>query len=166
MKHYYCADCYFPHSRMIRHCDTAEFMPHSMPFPSVKLKDCLIADNIISLLTHPPSNTTLSLQEGDLVRNALLELATSLKQIEKLPEANHLQKHNTSSLRVEKDSHVTSPSPQLALHVTPSNVEDAISPRVQNNSTLNNITVQNLANRTNLPKNTRCNNSPLHSHRI
>ena len=78
LQYYRCVDCYFPKTRETRHCDTVEFIPYSIPFSQVKLKDYLVqsAEDIITLLIQLPSSTTPSLQEGDPVRNALLELAT------------------------------------------------------------------------------------------
>ena len=69
MKHYCCIGCYFPQSRMIRHCDIVEFVPHPMPFLRVKLKDYLMqsADDIIFLLTYLPSKITLLLEARDPV---------------------------------------------------------------------------------------------------
>ena len=168
MKHYRCVDCYFPRSRMSRHCDTVEFIPHDIPFPSVKLKDYLIqsADDIISLLTYPPSNTTPSLQEGDPVRNALLELATQLKRIEKLPETHNPQQHDALSPRVQKHTSIPSPSTQSIPHTIPYDEDEAPSPRVQNKSQLDDITIQNLTTLSNLPKNARFRNSPTHSYRL
>ena len=43
------------------------------------------ATDTITILTQPPSITTPSLQAGDPVRNALLTLATHLKQVEPIP---------------------------------------------------------------------------------
>lgn len=54
----------------------------------MKLADFLkqAAEDIITILTTPPSTTTPSLQAGDPVRNALLTLATQLKRIDTIPE--------------------------------------------------------------------------------
>ena len=41
------------------------------------------ATDIISILTDPPSTTSIPLKAGDTVRNALLEVATILHQTEK-----------------------------------------------------------------------------------
>ena len=43
------------------------------------------ADNIVTILTQPPT-VTPSLQAGDPVRNALLDIATQLKQAQEILE--------------------------------------------------------------------------------
>ncbi len=55
------------------------------------------ATDIITILTRSPSTTTPSLQAGDPVRNALLELATQLNRIDVISEPS---KVDTSILRV------------------------------------------------------------------
>ena len=77
------------------------FTPTSIPFPEVKLQDYLrqAANDIILILTLPPSPTTPSLEAGDPVRNALVNLATQLNRIECIPEA--LPTYNAASPRVE-----------------------------------------------------------------
>ena len=59
-----------------------------IPFPSVNIDDYLrqAATDIITILTSPPSTTTPTLQAGDPVRNALLELATLLNRAKPLPK--------------------------------------------------------------------------------
>ena len=84
MQHYRCVLCYFPQTRTTRVCNTVAFFLHTTPFPKVTLSDHLrqAADDIIHLLTHPPTTTVPSLQAGDPVRQALTELATQLQRIE------------------------------------------------------------------------------------
>ena len=87
MEHYRCIECFFPITRSQRHVDTVTFFPHDFVVPEVKLDDFLrqAASDIITLLTSPPSSTTVSLEEGDKTRNALLKIAETLKTAEKLP---------------------------------------------------------------------------------
>ena len=75
--HYRCIKCFFEKTRSERNVDTVTFFPKKIKFPQVKLEDFLkqAATDIISLLTQPPSTTTLSLEAGDLTKNALLKLA-------------------------------------------------------------------------------------------
>jgi len=69
LQYYCCVDYYFSKTREIWHCDTVEFILYSILFPQVKLKDYLVqsAEDIITLLTQPPSSTTPSLQEGEKI---------------------------------------------------------------------------------------------------
>ena len=85
MKHYRCVQCYFPRTKTTRDCDTVTFFPKNVLFPEIKLEDFLrqAAEDIVTILTLPPSTTTPSLKAGDPVRNALLTLATQLKRGEK-----------------------------------------------------------------------------------
>ena len=87
MDHYRCVTCYFSRTRTTRICETVTFFPHNVPFPKVTTTDYLkqAADDIVTILTSPPSTTAPSLQAGDPVRNALLELATQLQRIEPFP---------------------------------------------------------------------------------
>ena len=67
-------------------CKTITFLPHDIPFPQVKIHDHLLqaADNIIHILTQPPETTIPSLQAGDPVRNALLEISDQFKRTQPL----------------------------------------------------------------------------------
>ena len=80
MNHYRCVEMYFPRTRTTRNCDTVTFLPHAIPFPEVKFRDLLIqaASDIVTSLINPPLTTIPTLQAGDPVQNALLELATQL----------------------------------------------------------------------------------------
>ena len=82
LDHYRCITCYFPRTRTTRICETVTFIPHEVPFPEVNLTDQLTqaAEDIVSILTQPPSPTTPSLQAGDPVCNALLDIATQLRR--------------------------------------------------------------------------------------
>ena len=87
LQHYRCVSAYFPRTRATRVCDTVDFFPTSIPIPAVTTTDFLrqAAEDIISILTKPPSSTTPSLQAGDPVRNALLDIGTALNRIAPLP---------------------------------------------------------------------------------
>ena len=82
LDHYRCVKCYFPDTRSERDVDTVTFFPHSIKFPEVNLDDFLrqATYDIITLLTDPPSTTTVSLKAGDSTKNALLEIATLLNR--------------------------------------------------------------------------------------
>ena len=90
LQHYRCVSCYFPRTKTLRNCDTVTFSPKAIPFPEIKLEDFLrqAAEDIISILTLPPSTTTPSLAAGDPVRNALLTLATQLQRVQKMRSSN------------------------------------------------------------------------------
>ena len=87
MKHYRNVNIYIPRTRAIRTCDTVTFFPSNIPFPKVNLRDYLVqaAEDIITILNAPPSTTTPTLEAGDEVRNALLNIAKMLQRAEKLP---------------------------------------------------------------------------------
>ena len=88
MQHYRCIKCYFPITKSERNVDTVTFFPKSIPFPKVSADDFLkqAATDIINILSHPPSTTTLSLQIGDETRNGLVKVAKALNRVEKIPE--------------------------------------------------------------------------------
>lgn len=88
LNHYRNVHCYFPKKRTTRHVDTVEFFPHSIPFPEVKLKDFLqqAAMDIVDLLTNPTQTYIPSLKTGDPFHNALLDIATALNRVEKIPK--------------------------------------------------------------------------------
>ena len=80
MEHYRCVNCYSPQTRATRDFDTDTFFPSTVSFPQVETDDFLhqAATDIVSILQQPPSSTVPSLQAGDTVQNALLQLATIL----------------------------------------------------------------------------------------
>ena len=92
MDHYRCIECYFPVTKTTRHVDTVTFFPHTVPFPQISIDAFLryAATDIVTILTDPPSTTTLALKSGDTVRNTLLEIATILQRTEKLPPSKIL----------------------------------------------------------------------------
>ena len=71
----------------MRICEKVTFFPHEIPFHEVTLNEHLTqaADDIVSILAQPPPTTVPSLQVGDTIRNALLEIATQLRRVEKIP---------------------------------------------------------------------------------
>ena len=87
MKHYWCVQCYLPIKKQLRECDTVTFIPHEYPFPEVKLDDFLkrAANDIITLLSAPPSTEAISLDAGYPTRNALLNIVYTIKRLEPLP---------------------------------------------------------------------------------
>lgn len=91
MDHYRCVICYFPWTRTTRTCETVTFFLHDIPFPQVTFKDHLqqAADDIVTILTAPPSPTVPSLSAGDPDRNTLLKIAQQLKRVEALPEVKN-----------------------------------------------------------------------------
>ena len=63
MHHYRCVKCYFPHTKMVRDCNTVTFFPKLVPFLRVKLDDFLRqeAQDMIIILNDPPSTITTTL---------------------------------------------------------------------------------------------------------
>ena len=125
MKHYRCVSCYFPRTRTTRICDTVAFFPHTTPFPKVTLSDHLrqAAEDIIHLLTHPPTSTVPSLQAGDPVRQALTDLATQLQRIEPIP----------SPVSTPRPAHSPTNAvvpPHEGINPTPSHIDVGPLPRV------------------------------------
>ena len=92
LDHYRCVTCYFPRTRTTQVCDTVTFVPHKIPIPKVSLEDHLrqAVDDIVEILTKPPSTTSPTLQVGEPVRNAILEIADVLKRTDTFD--NTLQK--------------------------------------------------------------------------
>ena len=77
----------FPHTKTTRDVDTVTFFQTTVPFPKVNLDDFLrqAALDIVTLLQRPPSTTTLSLQAGDSIQNAMLKLAAILHRTDDYP---------------------------------------------------------------------------------
>ena len=101
LDHYRCVECYFPRTKTTRICDTVTFVPHEIPIPKLSLEDHLrqAADDIVDILTHPPSTTTPSLLAGDPITNALLDISTILQRTNKLED---IRQNETALPRVEK----------------------------------------------------------------
>ena len=87
LEHYRCVTCYFPCTQTTRICETVTFFPHDVPFPEISLKEHLVqaAQDIVSILSNPPPTTAPSLQAGYPVQNALLDIATQLRRVQKNP---------------------------------------------------------------------------------
>ena len=104
MNHYRCIKCYLPETRSERICDTVKFLPNVIPIPKTNIDDYLrqSAQDIITILSAPPSTTALSLSAGDPVRNALLEIAQLLGRAEPLIQPTTNTSDDSSSPRVEK----------------------------------------------------------------
>lgn len=96
-QHYRCVKCYIPTSHAEVNSDTVVFVPEKINFPAVTTEDFLrqAAQDIISLLTHPPSTIIPSLHAGDTTRNALLDLATILQT--PLPAQQQLEEATKST---------------------------------------------------------------------
>ncbi len=109
LEHYRHINVYFPQTRSQRDVDTVTFFPHDVIIPKMSTKDFLTqaASDIITLLTTPVPKNNFSLEAGDPTRNALLKIATSLNQNEKLRELPPSQrvKKNTSTSTQEPEKH-------------------------------------------------------------
>ena len=81
LDHYRNILVYFPKTRAEKTTDTVTFLPHSIPIPSISMQDYLLqaVDDIVSLLKNPPQSLLPTFKEGDPIRNAVLEIATTLK---------------------------------------------------------------------------------------
>ena len=145
MKHYRCVTCYFPRTKAERACDTVTFFPTTVPFPEVRLQDFLrqAASDIITLLTHPPSTTTPTLQAGDPVRNALLTLADQLQRVEHIPASivkpsqlptpttyqlhpPNISKSTVSPPRVQKIVAAVNPPPRVSEPLTKTTIPTSV----------------------------------------
>ena len=74
------------------------FFLSNIPFPKVNLRDYLVqaAEDIITILNALPSTTTPTLEAGDEVRNALLNITEILQRAEKLPLPPKIPKQTTT----------------------------------------------------------------------
>ena len=81
MDHYRNITAYFPKERSEKVTDTVTFLPHDVPIPTVSMGDYLLqaVDDINFILKSPSNSLPSDLQLGDATRNAILEIATSLK---------------------------------------------------------------------------------------
>ena len=71
---------FYSKSRKEVNSDTVTFVPATIAFPNVTVKDFIhqAATDLITLLTHPPPSTIPTLEAGDPTRNALLRIAHTL----------------------------------------------------------------------------------------
>ena len=97
MNHYQCVKCYIPRTQALIDADIVEFIPYSITFLSVTLQNFLAqaATDIVLLLTNPPKSIVPSLQAGDSICNAILEIAKVLKRADKI---TNLQDISTAPL--------------------------------------------------------------------
>ena len=86
------------------------FYPHSIAFPQVNLNDYLrqAVGAIIQLFTALPSTTIPSLQVGDLVPNALLDIAKQLQRAQPIPNTQGTPALLTDALPPRVDINVPS----------------------------------------------------------
>ena len=93
MKNYLCVKCYFPIANQVRNCDTVTFIPHEYPFPEVNLDGLKkqVTNDIITLLSAPPSATKISLEAGDPTRNVILKIADTIKLLNYYHHKYHLK---------------------------------------------------------------------------
>ena len=83
LNHYRCIKLYFPATRSEKYNGTVTFFPKLIKFPEINFNFFLrlATTNIITLITVPPSTTTLSLEAGDETKNALLKITDILQMI-------------------------------------------------------------------------------------
>ena len=151
LKHYRCVTCYFPKTRSTRVCETVTFFPHKIPFPQVSLRDHLkqAAQDIVTLLASPPTSTVPSLQEGDPVRAALLDIATQLNRTENIPDnIAPAPRVNTPTQTVLQTASLTRVPATLPHNNTPIR-NTATPPRVV---TLDKVTAELLQQRSTTPR--------------
>ena len=76
-----------PHTHSEHDVDTVTFTPTVVPFPQVTTNDFIkqAALDIVSILTNPLLSTSITLETGDDVKNALLKIAEILQRIELTP---------------------------------------------------------------------------------
>ena len=82
LQHYRCVKVFLPDTRAEINTDTVTFIPKHISIPSYTTEDHLkqAATDIVTLLTHPPKESSLppNLELGDSTKNALLQIATIL----------------------------------------------------------------------------------------
>ena len=128
LEHYRCIKSYFPKTRSEKDNDTVTFFPHTIKFPEINLDAFLrqAATDIITLLTTPPSTTTLTLKAGDNTNNALLELATILNRASTFPKLveSPLLSTTPTQLCAPTAPSITAPIPRVPVD----NSEDPATP--------------------------------------
>ena len=166
MEHYRCVTSYFPRTRTTRICETVTFLPHKLPFPKVNLQDHLTqaSEDIITILTQSPNSMTPSLQEGDPIRNDLLDITQQLKRVENIlePTAAVQQSKNQIDTTIELPQNQAPPTrfdatKQSALDTT----GDAPPPMVEKPMP---TPVSVLQQHSKLPKNAQFQNTPKHDY--
>ena len=81
LDHYWNITAYFPDTQTEEGTDTVTFIPHDTPIPSITMEDYLLqaVDDILSILKTSNYDITPIMKIGDATRNALLEIAITLK---------------------------------------------------------------------------------------
>ena len=127
LDHYRCVKCYFPQTRSERVIDTLTFLPHRVPFPTIKIDTFLrqAATDIVSLLKHPPNTTFPTLQQEDATYNAICKIS------------DLLQRTDTSSTNEVIESAPKLPSPEQHNQLPITSIPPPVSfPRVMKNTPL------------------------------
>lgn len=107
MEHYRCVDIYFPKTRSVHHFHTVVFFSHYVEFPKVTLDDFLeqTASDLFNLLKHPPDTKILSLETGDKVCNAFLQISNALKEPHhQIPSSEDNMKTRVNKQQSSKDA--------------------------------------------------------------
>ena len=97
LENYRCVKVFFPRTRSVRKIDTLTFIPHEIPVPEVSLEDflCQSLDDLKSLLAEPPSSVPITLEAGDLLRNAYKRI---MEAFNKKYDLTSKQKENNVAL--------------------------------------------------------------------
>ena len=178
LDHYRCVQCYIPRTKSIVISDTVEFFPTIIKFPSFKLADFIqqAATDMLSILANPPKLGIPSLQAGDDLNNAILEIAKLLKRTDILPTLKAID--DSPAMRMKPI--ITDPPPRVSTidNNTPPRVLESknnsnvieydkneidISPSQRN---LTNIPISRLQISSTLPKNSRFNNKIDHRYNL
>ena len=124
MKHYRCTQCYVPKTRLLVDADAVEFFPHSIPFSSFTLQYFLVqaATGITSMLANPPKSAAPTLEAGDPIKNAILNIAKLLKRADRIPQLPAMQ--DAKLLRVQGITDTSKTPDQI---IQPSRVQENIS---------------------------------------
>ena len=97
-------------------CDTVRFIPHTIPIPKTNIDDFLrqAASDIIHILSRPPSTTAPSLNAGDPVRNALVEISKQLGRADTIHiEPPIIQSDTLKVQDIPLPPRVTAPPPRV-----------------------------------------------------
>ena len=109
MDYYRNITAYFPKLRTEKVTDTVTFIPHDVPIPTITLSDFLLqaVEDIITILQTPGDQLSPTLKMGDNTRNALLEIATTLKTLVQPPAST--PSPSTTSVVPLTESRVVAP---------------------------------------------------------
>jgi len=80
LERYRCVKSFLPNTYSERDCNTVDFFPKKIVFPSVSTDDYLHQrlKDIMSILKDPPPSTIPSLQEGDTTATSIQQIADLL----------------------------------------------------------------------------------------